>query len=97
MMYTDMMRRIQIYLEESVDEALQAEAARTGRSKAALIRECLAVRYGAAREPVDPIDALIGAYDIEPAIVDEVVYGHVEGSENDTGDEELVAEPPAKR
>lgn len=67
------MRRIQIYVDEALDEALQHEAARTGRSKAALIRESVAVRYGAS-DP-DPLDALVGAFDAEPADVDEVVYG----------------------
>ena len=70
------MRRIQIYLDEAVDEALQSEAARTGRSKASLIRECVAGRYGRpAVAEVDPLDRLIGAFDVEPAPVDEVVYG----------------------
>lgn len=35
------MRRIQIYIEEELDERLQAEAARTGRSKASLALEWL--------------------------------------------------------
>ena len=70
------MRRIQIYIEESMDDTLQSEAARTGRSKAALIRECVAERYRAAG-PVkdDPIQALVGSVDAEPADVDDVVYG----------------------
>ncbi len=76
MMYTLIMRRIQIYIEEVVDETLQAEAARTGRSKAALIRECIAAKFS-KRVPLeeDPLTALAGSVDAEPADVDEVVYG----------------------
>ena len=76
-LYTSSVRRIQIYLDESVDEALQSEAARTGRSKASLIRECVAGRYGrrTAQPAADPLDQLIGAFDVDPAPVDEVVYG----------------------
>lgn len=70
------MRRIQIYIEEELDDALQAEAARSGCSKAALIRECVSSRYGML-EPVekDPLSDLVGAFDAEPGDVDEVVYG----------------------
>jgi len=68
------MRRIQIYIEEDVDERLEADAARLGESKAALIRECVAARYG-DRKKRDPLDALVGSLDIEPAPVDDVVYG----------------------
>jgi hypothetical protein len=75
-MYTDTMRRIQIYIEEALDEALGAEAARSGRSKAALIRESVAVRFGALRQVGrDPLDDLVGAFDADPADVDEVIYG----------------------
>ena len=76
MMYTSLMRRIQIYIEEVVDEALQAEAARAGRSKAALIRECIAAKFN-KRVPLeeDPLTSLAGSVDAEPADVDEVVYG----------------------
>jgi len=74
-MYTLHMRRIQIYIEEAVDDALQAEATRTGQSKAALIRECIAARFS-ERAPLeeDPLTALVGTVDAEPADVDEVVY-----------------------
>lgn len=75
--YTSTMRRIQIYLDEALDEALQSEAARTGRSKASLIRECVSSRYRSKSASAfgDPLDALIGSVDIEPADVDEVLYG----------------------
>ncbi len=70
------MRRIQIYIEEELDEALQAEATKTGRSKAAIIRESVAARFGRrGKAPKDPITALVGSIDVEPADIDEVVYG----------------------
>lgn len=70
------MRRIQIYLEEELDEALKVESAGSGRSKAELIRECVAARYHALRSvSEDPLDALVGRFDIDPADVDDVVYG----------------------
>jgi hypothetical protein len=76
MVYTSMMRRIQINIEEAIDDELEATAVRTGRSKAALIRECLAEHYApAVAVEGDPISALVGAVGTEPADVDEVVYG----------------------
>ncbi len=75
MMYTHIMRRIQIYIEIELDEALQAEAARTGRSKAAIIRECVATRFSKNKSTGDdPITALIGSIDAEPENHDKVVY-----------------------
>ena len=69
------MRRIQIYIEEQLDEQLGSEAARAGVSKAALIREAVALRYGDSARLADPLDALVGALDVEPGNVDDVVYG----------------------
>lgn len=69
------MRRIQIYIEEQLDEQLGSEAARSGVSKAALIREAVALRYGDSARRADPLDALVGALDVEPGKVDDVVYG----------------------
>jgi hypothetical protein len=70
------MRRIQIYIEEELDEALQAEATRTGRSKAAIIRESVQARLGQpGKAPKDPITDLIGSIDVEPGDIDEKVYG----------------------
>jgi hypothetical protein len=69
------MRRIQIYIEEQLDDALQAEATRTGRSRAAIIRESVAARIGRPGAiSKDPVTALIGTVDAEPADIDEVVY-----------------------
>lgn len=69
------MRRIQIYIEEELDERLGTEAARLGTSKAALIRETVALRYGSSALPTDPLDQLVASLDVEPGNVDEVVYG----------------------
>jgi predicted transcriptional regulator len=69
------MRRIQIYIEEELDDRLSAEASKTGRSKAALIRESVAERFGDAVRRREPLDALVGSVDAEPAEVDDVVYG----------------------
>ena len=75
MMYTSGMRRIQIYIDEELDERLQVEAARTGRSKASLIRESVAARMGRSTSlEDDPLTGLVGSLDCDPAAVDEVVY-----------------------
>lgn len=72
-MYTPTMKRLQIYIEEELDEALAVAAAREKTSKAALIRRFVAERLGGPKR--DPLDDLIGALDIEPADIDDVVYG----------------------
>ena len=71
------MRRIQICLEEELDEALQSESARSGKSRAALIRECVRERFRPARGRIeDPLNALVGSVDAEPVDdIDEVIYG----------------------
>ena len=74
-MYTVNMRRIQIYIEEDLDDLLQVEAEKSKRSKASLIRECVSARYeGISGTDSDPLTALIGTVDIVPADVDDVVY-----------------------
>ncbi len=70
------MRRIQIYLQEDLDDILQIEAAKLKLSKASLIRECVAARYGGhSRTDTDPLTALIGTVDLEAVDVDEAAYG----------------------
>lgn len=71
-MYTSDMKRLQIYIEEELDEALAIEAAREKTSKAALIRRFVAERLGSGKR--DPLDDLAGVSDAEPANVDDVVY-----------------------
>jgi Ribbon-helix-helix protein, copG family len=75
-MYTARMKRLQIYIDEHLDAALAVEAGREGKSKAALIRECVAARYLEPASP-DPLDRLVGFIDGAPddsQLVDDVVY-----------------------
>lgn len=69
------MRRIQLHLDEVMDDGLADEARRQGISKAALIRRLLSQSVNASPGP-DPVDAVIGAGDGVPADdIDAVVYG----------------------
>lgn len=66
-MYTPPMRRIQLYMDEDLDVAIDLEAARSGTSRSDVVR--MAVRHWVSQrtdEDPDPIDSLIGALDIEP-------------------------------
>ena len=75
-MYPATVRRIQLYIQEELDDVLQVEAAKRKRSKASLIRECVAARYGAlSRTDTDPLTNLIGTVDIDPVDFDDAVYG----------------------
>ena len=74
-MYTDDdMKRLQIYIESEMDEALGILAVRRGTSKAALIRSFVAERLGTPTAR-DPLDAFVGDIDEESGDIDEVVYG----------------------
>ncbi len=76
MMYTPAhMKRLQISIEEELDDALATEASRRKTSKAALIREYVRERLGSRRGGGDPMAALIGDIDAEAGDIDEVVYG----------------------
>lgn len=69
------MRRINIYIDEELDERAAQEARRRGISKAALIRRCLLaeLRPVAGR---DPVDELVGMSDAAPSDdIDAVVCG----------------------
>jgi hypothetical protein len=70
------MKRLQIHIEEELDEALAAEAAARATSKAALIRGYVAdnLRHRLGRRH-DPLDELVGRYDEDPGDIDAVVYG----------------------
>ena len=75
------MRRIQLYMDEEVDEALTAEAARLGTSRSAVVRravrDALDAYFTDAR---DPIDELVG-WLVDPDPVDDidaVIYGFEE-------------------
>ena len=64
-------------MENDIDDALSAAAARRGLSRSALVRD--AVRSALAAEPhalPDPLDALVGSVDVEPDDdLDAVIYG----------------------
>lgn len=67
------MKRLHIYIEEDLDEALAAEALRERRSKAALIRQFVREKLDRASVP-DPLDALVGSIDDEAGDIDQVLY-----------------------
>lgn len=70
------MKRLQIYIEEEVDQALGTEARRRHTSKASLIREYVADRLRSGGP--DPVEAFIGSFEAGPDLastVDDVVYG----------------------
>lgn len=71
------MRRLQIYLDETIDDALSQEAERRGVSKGAVIRQALSREVGPVRtEAANPWLALAGRFsdggvdDIDAAIYD---------------------------
>ncbi len=75
MMYTHLVKRLQIMIEEDVDAELERAALEARTSKAALIR--LFVRERLKPLPplsADPIGRMAGADDFEPAAIDDVVY-----------------------
>lgn len=69
------MKRLQIMIEEDLDEALERLALERRESKAALVRRF--VREAIKPLPPlaqDPLTRMIGADDAEPASIDDVVY-----------------------
>ncbi|MFN2581965.1 MAG: CopG family transcriptional regulator [Candidatus Dormibacteria bacterium] len=75
------MRRLQIYVDEAVDEVLGREASRRGLSKAAIVREALAKELdGALPQPgEDPWGGLIGLFsDGGVDDIDSVLYAPIE-------------------
>jgi hypothetical protein len=74
--YNASMRRIQIHIDEALDEAAEKEATRRGQSKAALIRSALASELAFEEAPSkDPWDAITGWLD-DGAVkdLDAVIY-----------------------
>lgn len=71
------MRRLQIYIDEALDDRLEAEALRRGKSKAAVIRHAVANHLGPTTPAVDdPWNALVGWLNNEPVDdIDELIYG----------------------
>jgi hypothetical protein len=74
-MYAPHMKRLQIYIEEELDDELAVRARRAHTSKAALIREAVRRSIGVPETKADPFRDWIGGTDAEPAPVDDVVYG----------------------
>jgi hypothetical protein len=74
-MYTPVVKRLQIYIEEELDDALAVRARRTHTSKAALIRDAVRRTIGESEPMADPFRDWIGGSDAAPAPVDEVAYG----------------------
>ncbi|MGH7687142.1 MAG: ribbon-helix-helix domain-containing protein [Candidatus Dormibacteria bacterium] len=70
------MRRLQIHLEDAMDDALAAEAARLGLSKAAIVRTALLTdRPDFPATSDDPWEALNGWLDIGGVDdIDAVIY-----------------------
>lgn len=75
-MYTGRVRRIQIHIDQALDDAAEAEAERRGLSKAALIRASLARELALdERSALDPWQALTGWLDDGPVEdLDAVIY-----------------------
>ena len=71
------MRRIQLYLDEDMDDALTAQAAKLGTTRSALVRDAVRISLVAdLQTAVDPVNDLIGWLDVEPDDdVDAVIYG----------------------
>jgi hypothetical protein len=72
------MRRVQVHLDEDLDDAAEREAARRGISKAALVRVSLAKELGKPTEASegDPWAAITGWFeDGGVPDIDSVVYG----------------------
>lgn len=74
-MYTYVMKRLQIMIDEELDEALEREALRTKTSKAALIREYVRERLDSLPPlDADPLWRMAGNDNFEPESIDDVVY-----------------------
>lgn len=71
------MRRIQIHIDDTLDAAAEAEAARRGMSKAALIRVSVANELGVtASVQAEPWQSVTGWLDDDPVDnIDDVIYG----------------------
>lgn len=75
LMYDVAMKRLQIMIDEDLDEALGILALRERTSKAALIRRYVRERIDALPPlDADPIAQMIGADDFEPGDINAVVY-----------------------
>ena len=69
------MKRLQIMIDEDLDQILERMALDEGTSKAALIRRFVRERVAPLpRIEEDPLWELVGDISVEPASVDDVVY-----------------------
>ena len=69
------MKRLQIMIEEELDEELERRAFLEKTSKGALVRRFVRRGLGPlARNREDPLDRLIGSCSFPPEPVDDVVY-----------------------
>lgn len=68
------MKRLQIYIEEELDDRLGLEARRSHTSKAALIRRYVADRLPSVPPEPDPLDDIVGISDAPSGPIDDVVY-----------------------
>lgn len=77
MVYTRSMRRIQLYMDDDLDEALSPEAARLGVSRSELVQDAVRVSLSGYSDAArDAVDDLVGWLDVDPHDdIDSVVYG----------------------
>lgn len=72
------MKRLQIHIEEELDDVLAVEAAKHGTSKAALIRQAVAERYASAEDGTEALlnmaGMLKGGSPDDSTSIDDVVY-----------------------
>lgn len=68
------MKRLQIYIEEELDDELAVRARRAKTSKAALIRDAVRRSIGDPDPVTDPFRDWIAGSDAAPVSVDDVVY-----------------------
>jgi plasmid stability protein len=77
-MYHELVRRLQIMIDEDLDNALSVRARREGTSKAALLRDAARDRYLPAEPAADALAGMVGVDDSEPLApdesIDDVVY-----------------------
>lgn len=74
-MYAEAMKRLQILIEQELDDALERQARLEKTSKAALIRRFVRLQLDVLPPlDADPLGQMIGADDFEPEPVDVVVY-----------------------
>ena len=77
-MYDDPVKRLQIHIEEELDDVLAVEATKRRTSKAALIRQAVAARYAPVPSKQNDLLAISGLLPgriDDSRSIDDVVYG----------------------